>query len=427
MWSFGAKQNKNSLDKSDSTHDLAAIRENTAFIAFTPDGTILDANDNFLQVVGYNKEEVIGQHHKIFCPAELINSQDYVNFWRDLGLGRATSGTFKRIGSQGQAIYLEANYFPVKDDKGNVIKVIKIANDVTIQTQEKISQHAILTALDKSAAVIEFDTEGNILNANGNFLKTVGYTLEDVKNKHHRIFCFPEFYQENPHFWDTLKSGEFFTGRFKRKNAYNEVLWLEATYNPIYDQNGKVHKIVKFATDITQRMNTASQAVELAAATSEQTSQITSLSIQVLNDAVQTSQSITTQVNEASQIGGHLLEQSKNIDQIVTTIRSIAEQTNLLALNAAIEAARAGESGRGFAVVADEVRTLASRTASATEEIATVVGNNTSLIEEMDNHLTSVSGVAVHGQDSINNVASGLEDVARGVNRLVEMVEKLKP
>ncbi|MDC0610378.1 methyl-accepting chemotaxis protein [Vibrio sp.] len=165
----------------------------------------------------------------------------------------------------------------------------------------------------------------------------------------------------------------------------------------------------------------------MAASTSEETSQITSIATKVLNEAVETSQKITSQVTKASGIGSKLIEQSKSIDQIVTTIRSIAEQTNLLALNAAIEAARAGDSGRGFAVVADEVRTLASRTSVATEEITKVVGNNTGLIEDMEKILGSVSGVAVHGQDSINNVAAGLEDVGRGVARFVEMVENMKP
>ncbi|RQW64299.1 methyl-accepting chemotaxis protein [Vibrio viridaestus] len=407
--------------------DFDAIKAHTAYITFLPDGTITDVNDNFLAVVGYLKEEVIGQHHRMFCEREYTQSQEYVEFWKNLSRGIGTSGTFLRKDKDGDIIYLEANYFPVTDDSGKVVKVIKIASDVTEQTIQQISQKAILTALNRSLAVIEFDPEGNIECANDNFLHTVGYSLADVKGKHHSMFCFPEFYKENPNFWATLRNGEFFTGRFKRKNAHGDVLWLEATYNPIMDEKGRVYKVIKFATDITARMNTALQAVDMAASTSEETSQITSIATKVLNEAVETSQKITSQVTKASGIGSKLIEQSKSIDQIVTTIRSIAEQTNLLALNAAIEAARAGDSGRGFAVVADEVRTLASRTSVATEEITKVVGNNTGLIEDMEKILGSVSGVAVHGQDSINNVAAGLEDVGRGVARFVEMVENMKP
>ncbi len=406
--------------------ELNAIRANTAMISFTSDGTILDANELFLSVVGYQKSEIVGKHHRIFCDDSYVTSSEYQQFWRDLASGKSNSGTFLRHNKNGESVYLEASYFPVKNSTGDVIKILKVANDITADTKKRLSQKAILTALDKSLAVIEFDPEGNIQYANANFLATVGYRLEEIQSQHHRIFCFPEFYKENPDFWQRLQRGEFFTNRFKRKNAHNEVIWLQASYNPIFDEKGHVYKIIKFASDITQRIVAVQQAVDMAASTSEETSQITDMAVQILHDAVNTSDKITQEVSQASQIGSSLIEQSKSIDQIVTTIKAIAEQTNLLALNAAIEAARAGETGRGFAVVADEVRTLASRTSTATEEIAGVVNNNTKLIEDMDKRLTNVTGVAMHGQESINNVSAGLEDVGRGVMRLVEMVEHLK-
>jgi len=168
------------------------------------------------------------------------------------------------------------------------------------------------------------------------------------------------------------------------------------------------------------------EAVELAAATSEETSQIAANAVAVLHDAVETSHQIADQVKNASELGGQLMAQSKSINDIVITIRGIADQTNLLALNAAIEAARAGDAGRGFAVVADEVRKLAGRTAEATAEISRVVQNNTGLIAKIDNELGSITGIALHGEESINSVASGLEDVGAGVSRFVEMVEKLR-
>ncbi|WP_255829337.1 MULTISPECIES: methyl-accepting chemotaxis protein [Marinomonas] len=167
-------------------------------------------------------------------------------------------------------------------------------------------------------------------------------------------------------------------------------------------------------------------AIELAAATSEQTSQVSSNAVEILNASVQTSNDIAEKVKQAADLGDLLKTQSKSISDIVVTIRSIADQTNLLALNAAIEAARAGEAGRGFSVVADEVRKLASNTATATSEISEVVQKNHNLINDMDEMLSSVSGIALHGQESINEVSHGLTEITSGVARFVEMVDKMK-
>lgn len=431
MWfkkkDLGLKQSSDIPETTKSSHELSAIREHTAFICFTPDGVILDVNERFLSAVGYTEEEVVGKHHRMFCSDSYANSSEYKEFWKDLAAGKGKRGTFSRFGNNDKLIYLEADYFPVKDNENKVYKVIKIANDVTQSTQDLVSKRAILTALDKSQAVIEFEPDGTVISANENFLNTVGYRLEDIQYQHHRMFCFPDFYEKNPNFWDTLQHGSFFSGRFKRKDSRGNTLWLEATYNPIFDEDGKVYKIIKFASDITERINLATKAVNMAASTSEETSQITDLAVKVLHDAVETSERITSQVTEASNVADYLLSQASDIDEIVTTIKKIAEQTNLLALNAAIEAARAGEQGRGFAVVADEVRKLSLNTSNATEEIANVVNGNTQRISDLHGYLVEVKTVAAQGQASVTDVSSGLEDVGRGVMRLVEMVEKMKP
>ncbi|WP_445426806.1 MULTISPECIES: methyl-accepting chemotaxis protein [unclassified Alishewanella] len=174
-------------------------------------------------------------------------------------------------------------------------------------------------------------------------------------------------------------------------------------------------------------MLAANQAVDIAAATSEQTSQITQNASKVLEDAVRTSETIAVQVKKASDIGSQLSHESKSIADIVNTIRGIADQTNLLALNAAIEAARAGESGRGFAVVADEVRKLAGRTAEATSEISSVVKTNSDLISQIDSQLTGISSISSDGQERIMEVSLGIADVAQGVANFVDVVQRLKP
>ncbi|MBR7888216.1 PAS domain S-box protein [Marinomonas sp. A79] len=325
-----------------------------------------------------------------------------------------------------QPIYLEANYFPVSDDTGRITKILKIANDITDIQESLDNKNAVLTALDRSLAVIEFEPNGKIIQANTNFLTAMKYSQEDIQGKDHRIFCDDKFYKDNPNFWQDLARGKHFSGRFQRFDGEGKVIWLEATYNPIFDEKGRVYKIIKFASDITTRINNAMIAIELAAATSEQTSQVSSNAVEILDASVRTSAEIAEKVRLAARTGEQLQEQSKNIADIVVTIRSIADQTNLLALNAAIEAARAGEAGRGFSVVADEVRKLASSTATATAEITSVVEQNHNLINEMDNMLRSVDGIALQGQESINEVSRGLTEISAGVSRFVEMVDKMK-
>jgi len=405
-------------------NDINAIKSNMGFIEFTPFGEILDANDLFLSVIGFRREEVQGKHHRILCERDYASSQEYVSFWEKLRAGKTQSGTFKRVGKEGQTIWLEASYFPVLD-AGSVVKVIKIASDITAARTTLLDRNALFTALDKSLAVIEFDPLGNILSANENFLKTVKYQLSDVVGKHHRIFCPESFYRTNPNFWAQLSDGHFQSGQFERKDALGNTVWLEATYNPIYDDKGKVYKVIKFASDITERVTTAHHAAETAASTSEQTSQITTNARNLLEEAIETSTRISSQINKATQVTHQLNNQSESITDIVSTIRAIAEQTNLLALNAAIEAARAGDQGRGFAVVADEVRKLAGRTSEATSEIAKVVNVNHELTQSIREQIEQVSHISAQGQEKISEVSVGMKEIEQGVSNFATTVHQL--
>lgn len=172
-------------------------------IEFTPDGHILDASPLFLSTVGYSLKEIVGQHHAIFCRKEDSDSPSYLEFWRNLANGHNQHGTFQRVGKHGQEIWLEATYFPVSQD-GKVIKVVKIASDVTLQHDQLMTQKAIFEALDRSLAVIEFEPTGVIINANRNFLDTMGYRLDEIRGRQHRMFCDELFYREHPDFWQEL-------------------------------------------------------------------------------------------------------------------------------------------------------------------------------------------------------------------------------
>ncbi len=419
-----SEQLENQRHLRDLGRDLEAIKSHMGYIEFTPTGIVIDANELFLEVVGYERREIQGQHHRMLCDRRYAESGEYQRFWQDLAKGEPQHGTFRRFGKGGQEVWLEASYFPVMSDQ-NVIKVIKIASDVTRAQNELLDRNALSTALNRSLAVIEFDPTGVILTANENFLSTIGYPLKDIVGQHHRLFCFEGFYQQNPDFWSRLASGHFQSGKFERRSASGDSIWLEATYNPIYDSSGKVYKVIKFASDITDRVNAAMRAVEAASSTSEETSQITSNARTTLEGAIANSERISEQIGEAARVTDRLNDQSISISNMVTTIRSIAEQTNLLALNAAIEAARAGDQGRGFAVVADEVRQLAGRASTATKEISDVVKQNQELTAGIRAQMERISQASIEGQERITELSSSMDEVERGVTNFAAVVSQL--
>ncbi|HHQ4467709.1 methyl-accepting chemotaxis protein [Aeromonas veronii] len=404
-----------------------AVHGSVATITFTPDGTVLAANDLFLNVVGFSAPEVIGQHHRIFCDKLYAQSSDYQQFWADLKQGRSRTGVFQRFNKRGEAIWLEATYFPVKL-RGVVTKVIKIAADITEHHLQLLSQQAVVTALDRSLAVIEFTPDGEVIAANGNFLHTMGYTLAQVQGKHHRIFCDDQFYRDQPHFWDELGRGQFKSGLFCRQNSHGSKVWLEATYNPILDDNRRVVKVIKFASDITERINKSDavrEAAMLAHDAARETLNCAERGAGLLSSVVDTSSLIASQLTHSIGLINQLNEQSRSIEAIVSTISSIADQTNLLALNAAIEAARAGDQGRGFAVVADEVRQLAARTSLSTDEIAKVVQNNRELTAKVTSEMSDVASSAELGKQQVGEVNEVMSDIRREANNVSSTVSDL--
>ncbi|KAA1151230.1 methyl-accepting chemotaxis protein [Pseudoalteromonas sp. FUC4] len=406
---------------------LSAINKHVAYIEFTPEGIILDANQLFLKTIGYSKEQIIGKHHRMFCESEYASSNEYSKFWQALKAGDSKAGSFLRYKANGDKLWLEATYFPV-EEHGVVTKVIKIASDITASYIQRKAQEAIASALDKALATIEFTPEGNILSANQNFLTTIGYSLKDIVGKHHKMFCTEVFYEKNPRFWSELAQGQFKSGKFKRIAADGSEIWLEATYNPILDSKGNVIKIIKFASNITDRINNNSAVTEAAAIAYESavaTAQTAKKGSEILQSSVANSDAIVSQVLKSVDLIKNLNEQSAVIGSIVSTISSIADQTNLLALNAAIEAARAGEYGRGFAVVADEVRQLAASTSSSTNEIATVVKNNQELTNDISRQITSVSDSSEQGRELIANVSEVIKEIERGADIVSQTVAKL--
>jgi len=234
-----------------------ALNRVQALIEFDLDGTILHANENFLKTVDYTLEEVQGKHHSIFCDPEYVKGPEYKDLWARLGRGEYDRGEYKRIAKGGREVWISASYNPIIDADGKAYKVIKFATVITDSKIKNAEYESKVAAISKAQAVIEFDMTGHVLNANDNFLNTMGYTLEDIKGEHHRMFCEPEYANSSEYkrFWQKLNRGEFDGGRYKRIGNNGKTIWIQATYNPVLDLNGKPYKVVKFASDITDQVN----------------------------------------------------------------------------------------------------------------------------------------------------------------------------
>lgn len=380
--------------RSHSSATLSSLQEAIAMVEFTPDGHILTANTLFLERMGYTLAEIVGQHHSLFCTPDMVQSPQYREFWQRLNRGEGFSDKFLRVAKHSRPIWLEANYVPVQDRHGRVIKIVKLASDITARIMDAQEQRAMTAAIERSMAVIAFNLKGEVLMANDNFFNTMGYRADEIIGRHHSLFCPPEMRTSEAYgrFWHKLNQGEYISGQFERVNKQGNTVWLRATYNPVFNSAGELYKVVKFATDVTAQVEknqlereAAQQAWQTALHTSESTQQ----GAAVIENSVQNINALASELHGISGDINDLSDSSDRIGAIVESIRRIADQTNLLALNAAVEAARAGQHGRSFAVVASEVRTLAANINRATSEIENRVRHNHLLADKAQKGIAS--------------------------------------
>jgi methyl-accepting chemotaxis protein len=257
------QDNKATMQAGELMAIYQALDRVQAIIEFDLDGTVVAANENFLRIFDYELDEIIGQHHRMFCDPEYAESDDYAEFWQKLGRGEYHAAEFRRMAKGGREVWLQASYNPVFDEDGKPLRVVKFATDITAAKLQIAEFEGKICAIDRSQAVIEFELDGTVITANDNFLRIFGYSLEEVVGKHHRIFCDPG-YSESPdyaEFWQRLSRGEYDADEFKRINKAGAEVWLQASYNPIFDMSGRPLKVVKFASDITLEVQRRSLAL----------------------------------------------------------------------------------------------------------------------------------------------------------------------
>jgi len=465
-----AQKNNSAADRS---LQYDAILRTQAVIEFNPDGTVITANENFLKTLGYHLDEIVGEHHRKFVDSIYAASPEYSKFWAELNQGKFQSAEFQRFGKGGKEVWIQATYTPIIDGEGKVIKVVKFATDISVRKLAEID------AINRTQATIEFKLDGTVVSANSNFLSALGYTIEEIRGRHHSMFVEPSYRDtaDYQRFWRELNEGKFQAGEFFRVGKGGKEVWIQASYNPIFDLSGKTIKVVKFATDITARKKQEKRAAELtenlkvtlttvsqnAQALASSSEELTAVSQQmssnseetatqssvVASAAEQVSKNVASVATSAEEMSASVKEIAKNaseaarvattavrvaddtnrtikklgessleIGKVIKVITSIAQQTNLLALNATIEAARAGEAGKGFAVVANEVKELAKQTAAATEDISAKIEAIQNDTKGAVSAISEIGGVIGQINDISNTIASAVEEQSATTNEI---------
>ncbi|MBT5631263.1 MAG: PAS domain-containing protein [Nitrospina sp.] len=412
---FATEITEQKLRNAEFQGKVDAIGKSQGMIEFNLDGTVITANENFLNVMGYSLNEAVGVHHRNFCESSYANSDEYRQFWEKLNRGEFDAGEYKRIGKGGKEIYIQASYNPILDPEGKPYKVVKFATEITEQKLKNADFQGKVDAIGKSQGMIEFNLDGTVITANDNFLNVMGYSLSEAVGTHHRNFVEPSYANSNEYrqFWEKLNRGEFDSGEYKRIGKGGKEIYIQASYNPIFDPEGKPYKVVKFATDITEKTHKVNEILDVvnAASQGDLTSDITvsgSDDLGQIGDGLK--KFFTNLKNDIDKI-------SKNAESVSAAAEELTATSTTMSANAEETSAQAGV----VAAASEQVGTNVQTVATGAEEM----GASISEIANNSNQAAKVSTEAVEVARRTNETISTLGISSKEIGEVVKVITSI--
>ena len=388
---------------------LDAVSRSQAIIEFELDGTIVSANENFLQVMGYTLDEIKGQHHRMFVEPAVSSGSGYSQFWKKLNLGEFVAAEFKRIKKDGSEVWIQATYTPVLDSEGKPYRIVKFATDVTKQKVAAADFESQIVAIEKSQAVIEFDLHGTVITANDNFLRMVGYQISEVQGRHHRMFVDPSYANSGEYgqFWERLRNGEYQTGVYERLSKSGDSVWIRASYNPVFDLNGRPYKVVKYATDITE-----SKMLQL---TVEDALLKTIQTMSALAEGDLTTEFTGEYTGKFSDLQTNANESVQRMNNALTAIRSVASHVSTYSEEIAQNTGNLGQR------IVEQAASL-QETAASMEEITTTAQESASNASTANELALSASEKAQKGGDIVLKAVAAMKGLSESSEKISEII-----
>ena len=393
-----------------------AVSRAQAVIEFTMDGTVIRANDNFLRTLGYTLQEIEGKHHRMFCDSAYTNSPEYAVFWAKLNRGEPQISTFRRFTKTGKEIWIQASYNPIPDAAGKLVKVVKFAIDVTEQRNKSAEFEGRINAMDKAQAIIEFNLDGTVLKANDNFLKTLGYSLSEIQGQHHRMFCDPAYTSSPDYaaFWQKLGRGENDSGVYRRLGKGGKEVWIQASYNPICDGNGKPYKVVKYATDITaQKVAEAERQAAQKVVEQLVTEAQAVLGRLAANDL--TLKMAGTYPGELEKIKSSINAVVHNLSDTITSVRSAVESVS----NGAEEITKGNED---LAQRTSEQAGSLEETSASMEEMTSTVKQNADNAKQANQLAIAARDTADKGGTVTKKAVDAMDEINKSSKKIADII-----
>jgi methyl-accepting chemotaxis protein len=397
------------LRNADIHGQFDAINKVMGVISFNMDGTIIEINDNFLDVVGYSRDEVIGQHHRMFAEPALASSAEYAEFWAKLNRGEFDSGEYKRLGKGGREIWLQASYNPIFDISGKPIKVVKFATEITESKQQQVNYEGQIEAINKAMGVISFDMDGTITEINDNFLNVVGYSRDEVLGKHHRMFATPEVAAsaEYAEFWAKLNRGEFDSGEYHRVGKGGREIWLQASYNPILDLNGKPYKVVKYAAEITAQKQLQMTVEAVLSATA------------VVMNAM--AEGDLTKMMEGD-YEGEFAQLQQAINDTVGKMSAVVQDITETAISISSAASEISQGNVDLSQRTEEQASSLQETASSMEELTSTVRQNSDNARQANQLAVDAREKAEKGGAVIQNAIEAMSAISASSKKVADII-----